>query len=132
MADIAFAPGLEPRGTILVVDDEEMVRNLARVTLERSGYRVLAAANGEDAIRVFTENQARLSLLLLDMHMPDVSGVDLLRRLRVLDAEIPVLVTSGWTEGEVMHRFAGLGIAGVLEKPFTTRTLIERVRQLCP
>jgi DNA-binding response OmpR family regulator len=132
MAEVGRARAAEPRATILVVDDEELVRNIARATLERSGYRVLLAANGEDALRIFAENRAQVSLIVLDMHMPRENGVDVLRRLRGLDARSPVLVTSGWGETEVAHRFHGLDIAGVLEKPFSARTLVARVRELCP
>jgi two-component system, cell cycle sensor histidine kinase and response regulator CckA len=127
----ALAAGAQARATILVVDDEELVRNVARVTLERSGYKVLLARDGDEAIGVFAANQAQVSLIVLDMHMPRVNGVEVLRRLRGLDAKAPVLVTSGWSETEVTHRFHGLEIAGILEKPFTARALVERVRELC-
>ena|SRR6478672_1616124 len=126
------AHDVEPRATILVVDDEELVRNVARISLERGGYKVLLANSGEDAVRVFSENQAQLSLIVLDMHMPGVNGVDVLRRVRAVDPNVRVLVTSGWSGIEVAHRFHGLDIAGVLEKPFSAGTLVERVRALCP
>src|SRR5690242_20415065 len=121
------AAGPQPRATILVVDDEELVRNIARVTLERSGYQVLLARNGDEAIHLFAGNQAQVSLIVLDMQMPFENGAEVLRRLRGLDAKAPVLVTSGWSEAEVADRFRGLKIDGVLEKPFSARTLVEHV-----
>lgn len=119
---------VEPRATILVVEDEEMVRNVARASLEHGGFRVLPAADGDEALRLFAQHSTEISLVLLDLDMPGLSGVQLLRILRRQGLQAPVLVSSGFSELEVARRFQGLAVAGVIEKPFRVDQLIRRVR----
>lgn len=122
----------EARGTILVVDDEELVRQVAQTACQRFGFEVLAAGGGEEALRLLRENAGRVSLILLDMNMPAMSGIEALRRLRAEGIQVPVLISSGFSELEVMDRFHGLDIAGVIEKPFTARKLVDRICELLP
>ena len=127
-----MSSALRGRGTILIVDDEPMVRNVARLTLERDGYDVLLAGDGEEAVNLFSACAGRVSLVLLDMSMPDMNGAEILSRLRRRDAHVPVLVTSGFGESEVEDRFRKQEICGFLAKPFTARQLVEKVHQLVP
>jgi CheY-like chemotaxis protein len=120
------------RGTILVVDDEPVVRDIASVALSRRGFVVLAAASGEEALQYYSANAGSVSLILLDMNMPGLGGLEMLRHLRAAGAAVPVLVFSGFTESEVAERFEGLAIAGVIEKPFTPGRLADRVLELLP
>ncbi|HUA17532.1 MAG TPA: response regulator [Bryobacteraceae bacterium] len=119
---------LQGTGTILVIDDEEVVRQIAKSALTRYGYTVLAAQNGPEGIEIFQENAASVSLILLDMTMPAMSGEATLRKLRTVRADVPVIFCSGYHEVEFEQRFATQELAGFLQKPFTAAYLAERVK----
>ena len=117
-------------GTILVVDDEEMIRNLARMILEHAGYTVIVAESGERAISVFREGAGQISAVLLDMTMPVMSGEETLKQLREIKPDVPVLMSSGFSEIEVLERFQGTAIEGFVQKPYTTLHLVNRVNSV--
>jgi CheY-like chemotaxis protein len=134
-ADIA-APAAAPVArpvdgtqTILVVEDEEGVRKLARKILERQGYTVLIAANVTDALRVFEENPA-IDLLLTDVVMPGASGPELTRQLIEQRPALKVIYMSGYTEDAIVkHGVLEPGIA-FLNKPFTSQSLGQKIRDM--
>jgi len=109
-------------GTILVIDDEETVRNVARIALERCGYEVLAAEDGQKGVNLFEENPDAISLILLDMAMPGLSGEETLRRIRAIRPDTPVVVSSGFSETDARAKF-GDGISAFLQKPYTAKQL---------
>jgi len=115
--------------TVLVVEDEEMVRQLASHVLRRNGYAVLEAANAGEALLIGEKHEGAIDLLLSDVVMPRVSGADLARRLKSLRPELKVLFMSGYSEeAMVQHGLAELG-SSVLEKPFTPQALLSEVRE---
>ena len=116
--------------TILLVEDEPAVRQLARRILERSGYTVLVAASGPEALRLAAGNTARIDLLLTDVVMPEMPGSEVVRRLREERPELPVLYMSGYTEDEAVRRGISTATAGFLSKPFAPGVLLERVEQI--
>src|SRR5579871_4773331 len=115
--------------TILVVEDQEEVRHLAVAVLETYGYRVLSAAAGEEALALARTFQASIDLLLTDMVMPGMSGLDLAHQLTA-ERAVRVLFMSGYTESAIAHR--GILEAGLqyLQKPFTPESLAEKVREV--
>lgn len=126
-------PGAQAKGvgTVLVVDDEEIVRRTARLSLENSGFRVRLAETGEEAIRTLqSRGNEPVSLVLLDLSMPGMNGRQTLQHMRLSGIRVPVLICSGYSEAEIGQEFAGLDIAGIVEKPFTTRQLAERVTKV--
>ncbi|HEY7390918.1 MAG TPA: PAS domain S-box protein [Bryobacteraceae bacterium] len=114
---------------ILVVDDEETVRRVAELVLRKRGYEVASAANGQEAMNVFRERDGRLALVLLDMTMPGMSGEEVFRRLKRIRSSVPVILSSGFTEEEATRRFGGLGVADFLQKPYTSRALLEKIEK---
>ncbi len=118
-----------PGTTVLVVDDEVGVRSMIRRLLEASGYAVLLAEDGLGALEVFEQNRARIQLVVLDVTMPRMGGEETYRRLRQLDPEVRVLLTSGYSEQEATSQFAGKGLAGFIEKPFRAHVLLEKVNE---
>jgi len=116
-------------GTILVVDDEESVRRVARATLEHAGFGVLLAADGREAVEVFRENAGKLTGVLLDMNMPKMSGEETYQELRRLAPAVPIILTSGYGEQVMLQRFAGQGLAGFIQKPFRLDDLLRKVRE---
>jgi PAS domain S-box-containing protein len=120
----------EARGheTVLIVEDEEALRRLARRILESRGYTVLDAANGREAIDVMAKHASEVDLLLSDVVMPVMGGRELAERLLPVYPLLRVLFMSGYTEDMMLrHRIAELGIR-VLEKPFTPDILANAVR----
>ncbi len=119
---------LDGNATVLVVDDEDVVLNMAKSTLERYGYDVLMAANGREAVEVFRQDPNRIALVLLDMTMPVLSGEETLKELKQLRPDVIVIASSGYNEVEALRRF-GQGIKGFLQKPYRAAQLAEKVKR---
>jgi DNA-binding response OmpR family regulator len=127
-------PPIEPAaeiaavGTILVIDDEEVVRKLARAALERAGYQVLDAADGATGLAILEEHKNAISLVLLDMGMPEMSGRTVLTKIRETGISVPVAICSGYGESEVSRQLADCDFIAVIHKPFNAAELLKRVR----
>jgi PAS domain S-box-containing protein len=119
----------EQRDPILVVDDEEIVRQVAEGMLRRRGYEVLLAADGQEAVNIFREWNGKIGLVLLDMRMPGMSGEEAFRHLKTIRPDVPVILSSGYTEQEAIRRFGGLGVADFLQKPYTSKAMIEKIEK---
>ena len=115
-------------GTILVVDDERPVRDLARKVLERYGYKVLLADGGIAAINTFKRHPGDISLVILDASMPGMSGAETYPELRKVRPGVKILVSSGYSELETMKAFPGPRATGFIQKPYTSLGLAEKVR----
>jgi signal transduction histidine kinase/CheY-like chemotaxis protein len=115
--------------TILLVEDEDQVRKLARAFLERQGYRVVEAASGPEALKTLEEYAGRIDLLLTDMVMPQMNGAALAERVKAMRTEIRILFMSGYTEVgvEIPELLSGEG--QFLQKPFSASTLDRKVRE---
>jgi signal transduction histidine kinase/ActR/RegA family two-component response regulator len=121
-------PLLTGSGTVLVIDDEEIVRCTAQAALERFGYKVLLADDGLQGVERFRELACEIDLVLLDMTMPAMSGEDTFRELRLIRPEVKVILSSGYNEVEAIRRFTGKGLAGFVQKPYTSARLAEAVK----
>ncbi|MGO9662372.1 MAG: response regulator [Polyangia bacterium] len=117
-------------GQILVVDDEETVRNLTRRMLERTGFTVLSAEDGHQAVEIFKQVMAVVDLVILDLTMPHLDGEACFRELRLMKPEVKVILSSGYNEQDVVNLFAGEGLAGFIQKPYTSDELITKVRDV--
>ena len=117
-------------GTILVVDDEEVIRTVARATLERFGFQVLVACDGVEAVSVFREQPERIDAVLLDMTMPRMGGEETLRALRQIRPSVRIVLSSGYSVQEAAARFAGTGLAAFIQKPYPPLNLIETFRRV--
>jgi PAS domain S-box-containing protein len=115
-------------GTILVIDDEEIVRQTAKSALERFGYSVVTAEGGKEGLEVFSKLGDEVALVLLDMTMPQMAGEEVLRQLRALRPAVAVVLSSGYNEVEATRRFTGQGLAGFIQKPYSAAQLAERVK----
>lgn len=123
------ADELRGAGTILVVDDEELIRSYCKSALTPYGYTVLVAEDGLAAVRVFQNHRDRIGLVLLDVGMPGIDGLQTLERLREIQPEVPILVCSGFGDVDVEARFAGQHVAGFFAKPYTVRQLVRKVKE---
>lgn len=120
---------LRGSGTVLVIDDEELVRSYSRSALLRYGYDVLLARDGAEAVRLFQEKADQIGLVLLDVAMPGMDGAKTLERIREIRPDVPVLVCSGFGDVEVEACFAGKEIAGFFPKPYTVKQLARKVKE---
>ncbi len=117
-------------GGVLVVDDEEQIRTFAADALTAAGYRVYIACDGVEAIERLHLHVRDVDAVLLDMTMPRLGGEEAFRELRKIKPGVQVLLSSGYNEQDATSRFAGRGLAGFLQKPYTAGELVERVRAL--
>lgn len=141
--DDASAPPLRPAaaanewrgsGTVLVVDDEESVRNVAKAILKRAGLRVLTVAGGREALDLLRRNGhngGQVGAVLLDLVMPRMDGKEVLEELRSFSPELPVILSSGYAEErETGARLSARGPTSFLAKPYRPVELLERVREV--
>jgi two-component system cell cycle sensor histidine kinase/response regulator CckA len=124
---VVEAAPAQPGETILVVDDEQVVLRTAQAALQRRGYTVLLAESGPAAIDIFRRRAKEVSLVILDLSMPGMSGQETLPEIRKVRPDISVVVSSGYNEAETLRLFSGQRISGFLQKPYTALRLAERV-----
>jgi CheY-like chemotaxis protein len=110
--------------TVLVVDDEPMIRDLARAVLETGGYRVLEAHDGEEAVEVFRDQAAAIDLVVLDLTMPRMSGRDTFRALVDIQPSARVMFSSGYSADDLSDT---TGVIGMLPKPYRPTELLSAV-----
>jgi two-component system cell cycle sensor histidine kinase/response regulator CckA len=120
-----------PRGgqeLILVVDDEEAIRNVARRMLERSGYRVLVACDGAQAISIYAEHQEEIALVLTDMSMPVMDGAELIARLEAMNPLVRIVRSSGLLSA-VEASSVGVGVQHFIPKPYTAAAMLRTLQE---
>jgi signal transduction histidine kinase/ActR/RegA family two-component response regulator/putative methionine-R-sulfoxide reductase with GAF domain len=126
------AAGSDARPGVLVVDDEPVLREMMQAVLEGAGYRVIVAADGVDALEQYRQAWGRIGLVLLDMMMPRMSGLETYRRLYGMDRTVRVLICSGNADHQQTQQALREGALGLFPKPFTTTELLARVRRHLP
>lgn len=118
------------KGTILVVDDEEVIRNFAKETLESLGYSILVASNGEEAVAVYNSNKGSIDLVILDLIMPKMGGDEAFHRLKLINPDVRVLISTGFGIAEqTTEMMKDTGIAGFLHKPYNITGIAEAVKK---
>jgi PAS domain S-box-containing protein len=120
--------GAQPAAeAVLVIDDEQIVRQTAKSMLERYGYRVFLAENGKEGVDLFRAIADKISLVILDMTMPVMSGEETLRNLKLIQPQVRVLLSSGYNAADAVRRFAGMGLVGFVQKPYSAVHLAHSV-----
>ncbi len=114
--------------TVLIVEDAEEIRKMVCVMLTQSGYTVLEAADGTEALRLLETRDGAIDLVITDMLMPEMNGPELARRLAQSHPQVPVVFMSGFTEDPIVRRVEHQSPL-FLGKPFTATALVEKVRQ---
>jgi CheY-like chemotaxis protein len=125
--------GMELRqgtGTVLVVDDEIMVMELARDILQRFGYRVLMAKSGEEAVGMYQQRSKEIAAVVLDMGMPGMDGREAFRGLRNINANAKVIISSGHNQDRDADELLKLGAAGFVQKPYRITELVKVVGEV--
>ena len=116
-------------GVVLVVDDEPVVRRVARLTLERFGFEVLLAEDGREALEVFRAHAGTVRCVLLDMTMPVMDGAEAYAQMRKTDADVPIILSSGYAETDARDRLKEWAAVEFIQKPYTTVALVEAVNR---
>ncbi|MEZ4862274.1 MAG: PAS domain-containing protein [Caldilineaceae bacterium] len=125
--DLADFAGTEQ---VLLVEDEAQIRELAKVALQEVGYAVLTAANGNEALQLYRQYQAQIDLIITDVVMPGMSGIQLTEQLSTLKPAPKMLYMSGYNDGELVLQQRLIQAAAYLAKPFTPKALAQKVREV--
>ena len=125
----ATHPGVD-RATVLLVDDEDGLRSLMASALEEAGTTVFEASDGQEGIEQFHRHAEEIDVVVLDLTMPRLGGEEVFHRIRAARPNTCVILSSGYTEEDINRQFAGQGLSGFIEKPFTPSELIEKIRSV--
>jgi two-component system, cell cycle sensor histidine kinase and response regulator CckA len=117
-------------GTLLVVDDEELLRRLVQEVLEGYGYQVVLAGNGREAVELFRQRAGQIAGVLLDLTMPVMGGREALRQLKEICSDVRVVLSSGYDQADAVQRFAGDGFADFIQKPYTPADLATEIKKV--
>ncbi len=117
-------------GAVLLVDDDETVRRVGKLMLERLGFEVILAADGQEAVERYANGHHRIRCILLDLTMPRLDGEECFRELARIGNDVRIIITSGYNEEEVTSRFTGKGLAGFMQKPFSIEMLQETLKRV--
>ncbi|MCP4725520.1 MAG: response regulator [bacterium] len=121
---------LKGHGTILVVDDEENIRDSIGEILKSLGYKAISAKNGIEAINIFRKKHPKIDLVLLDMIMPKMNGRDTFYELKNIKSDVKVLLSSGYSKSEIIKELLSKGAAGFLQKPYEIEKLSREINKL--
>ncbi len=116
--------------TVLFVDDEDMIIELAEELFEGLGYKVLTAGSGREAIETYEKNKERIDMVLLDMVMPDMGGDETYDKLKKINPDIKVLLASGYSMNGQATEIMDRGCSGFIQKPFKMRELSQKLREI--
>ena len=114
---------------MLIAEDDETVRSVAKLALEQAGFEVLVAPDGRQAVATFREHSSEIDLVLLDLAMPRMRGEEALREIRSVRSDARIVLTSGYSQREISQRFTGHGLAGFLQKPYRHAALLREVHR---
>ena len=116
--------------TILLVDDDERVRDVGREMLLEYGYRVVTASNGREALQIYGTKRESISLVILDLSMPEMGGAECLRALLSMDSKVRVLVATGYARQGIAEELKEAGATDFIAKPFDIPQLLEKIRNI--
>ncbi len=114
-------------GTVMVVDDLDYVRQVAHSILEDAGFHVVEASDGREALELLERHGKAIDLVILDLTMPNLSGEETFKEIRKVSADLPIVLSSGYSEQDAMARFAGQGLAGFVQKPYRPTVLLDHI-----
>ena len=116
-------------GIVLVVDDEDSVRHVTGRALKTMGFEVIDAEDGQAGLELFEARHQDIACVLMDLTMPRMNGETAALQMKEIDPSVPIVLMSGFDEGEMATRFRDAGMAAFVQKPFEIRTLREAMRQ---
>ena len=117
-------------GTILIVENEPLVREAMEDILDSGGLNAIGTASGVEGIEAFTSRQDEISLVILDMRLPGMDGPAILKALRQINPGLKAIISSAYDEKEIRRGFNGEPVCSILKKPFDADDLLSTVRQV--
>jgi two-component system, cell cycle sensor histidine kinase and response regulator CckA len=126
----AAAPQWRGRGRVLIVDDEDAVRQVTAAALRRLGFTPEQAVDGQEGVEKFRQDPAAYVLVILDLTMPRMDGVEAHRQMRALRPDLKAVLMSGFNRHDAVDRFTGQGLSGFVQKPFELETLVAELRRV--
>ena len=126
----SFGSDRDPARTVMLVEDEEMLRELGVTLLEADGYRVLAAKDGVEAVEMFEAHADEIGLVVCDLGLPRLGGRDVFLRMKEIKPSVRVIVASGYLEPNLRTEILRAGVIDTLQKPYDFRELLERIRSI--
>jgi CheY-like chemotaxis protein len=123
-------PEHDPARTVMLVEDEEMLRELGVMLLEGDGYRVLAAKDGVEAVEMFEAHADEIGLVVCDLGLPRLGGRDVFLRMKEIKPSVRTIVASGYLEPSLRTEILRAGVIDTVQKPYDFRELIERIRSI--
>ncbi len=116
--------------TILLVDDEDMLRESGKAILTRFGFNVITASDGVEAVEVYTKRSAEINCIIMDLSMPRMDGLTALKKIRQVNPGIKVILCSGYNEQTAIGNYTGYGLAGFLQKPYEIEKLRKKLKDI--
>jgi two-component system cell cycle sensor histidine kinase/response regulator CckA len=120
----------EQEKTILLIDDEEIVINTSEMMLKSLGYKVIKAHNGYEGLQLFEENKSKIDLIISDFEMPKMNGKEVMNKLRKIDPQIKVMLSSGALTDEDEKEVRNEGFNGFIKKPYNMNTLCIKMAEI--
>ena len=120
----------QSQGTILLIDDDTIIHIIARKMLEKAGYKVVITEEGLAGIDYYRKHQEEISLVLLDMAMPGLSGKEVYQQLRAINKNIKVLLSSGFSQDDRVKEALAMGVNAFLHKPYQIEELLAKVDEV--
>jgi len=121
---------LKGKETVLLVDDEHMVIDVGKEMLTALGYKVLVAANGEEAVKIYEKNRDKIDIVVLDLIMPDMGGGEVYDRIKEMNPKVKVLLSSGYSIDGQANEILIRGCDGFIQKPFNIKELSASLRDI--
>ncbi|MGO9116804.1 MAG: response regulator [Desulfomonilaceae bacterium] len=115
-----------------MAEDDDLVRDVTKRILKRAGYKVLTAANGKEALNLYGKERDMISLVILDLIMPEMGGKECLEKLLEIDPDAKILITSGYCTTETAKEITESGAAGFISKPYGFKQMLTTVREVLP
>jgi len=125
-----YSPEWAGSGTVLVIDDEESIRELATIMLEDFGFNVITANDGQEGLKTYQNHKGNIVLVLLDMTMPKLDGAACFSQLKNINPDVRVLLSSGYNEQDATNRFVGKGLAGFIQKPYSADAFAKKLQEV--
>jgi CheY-like chemotaxis protein len=116
--------------TILVIEDEDLLRSMLHSLLQMNGYEVLLAKDGAEAVAIYQSEHQRIALVLTDMGLPRISGEDVFRKLRAINPDVNVVLASGFIEPDLKTELLRAGARGFIQKPYTPQAILRTIREV--
>jgi DNA-binding NtrC family response regulator len=115
---------------VMVVDDEQILRQIAREILEEIGFNVILAEDGEEAVSIYRKEYERIRVVLLDMLMPKLSGNEVYSKMKKINPDVKVILTSGFRKDKRVEQALNAGADGFIKKPYNFKRLSEMIFQV--